>query len=243
MAQRVTFLVYTDGACKDNNSNNPAVVRRAGSALVAFCQNAQANDALLAVFNEYCTGGAATLARWRTCLMNGGEPFSESVAVCRAITLPISAQKPSNNRAELYAFNSALAHFLALSATLGDSRIDLEIHVDSTYVMTVFRNADRWKRNGWRQASGGTACNIDYVDEMLLYADAFRNDGHTISVHHVAAHSKPGDVPKDFVAWRDWFGNDLADRISNVAAGAEADVNYTAAKESAAKKKRRRIEK
>jgi len=233
-----SHIVYTDGACKNNNSSadDTTTVRKAGSGIVVF--DRLAHEALHCVHRDYVEhGSSASLPRWRTALLTRQSPFS--TVVCRHIPLrapPPPPNKISNNRAELDALVSALAHFVALApATCATPQLYIDIRVDSKYVITTYNNARQWRANGWKLASGTVACNVDQAEEMLLYCDALRDAGHTVTLTHVPAHTDVKDVPRDFDGWCRWFGNDMADRLTNIAAGVETDINYKVA----AKKRKR----
>ena len=142
--------------------------------------------------------------------------------------------KFSNNRAELEAFNGVLAHVL-LFAEKEKKRISITIKVDSEYVIKVFNGAWNWRNNDWKLASGTIAANIDYANETICFTEALKRRNHTIKVVHVAAHQT--EPKKDIKEkWIDWFYNDFADRLSNLAAQVETDINYN-------QKKRKRQDK
>jgi ribonuclease HI len=165
--------------------------------------------------------GAASLSKWRTAIVQQQVPFAE--VICRANTVPVPAppNKVTNNRAELQALVSTLARFVAQQSA---STLAIQIFADSKYAITVYNNAQEWRNNGWKLKSGTVACNIDQAEELLLYSDALKNAGHIVQVEHVAAHS--ATAPTELEPWRRWFGNDLADRLTNIGAGAETDINY-----------------
>lgn len=226
----VKYVVYTDGACKNNHCSAHETQRKrmAGSAFVALEKVAHVDRVLSDIFEQRkCSG--ADLAHWRTLLVQAQAPFVG--AACRDVPLPLPVTPPnkvSNNRAELHALNSALAHFLAhRDAQNVAIQMDICIKVDSEYVMKVFGGAKQWQQNKFRLASGMAVSNADYVQEMLLYLTALRALGHIVFVEHVPAHLTEDKCCNSFHTWVDWFGNDVADRLSNVAAGAQSDVNYS----------------
>jgi len=241
------YVAYTDGACKNNNRHDNAVpsksIRSAGCGFVIFKKNEHIDAALtdICVMRKSSTN---SLSHHRRQLANGLAPFVGSI--CCAVPLPTPVDLPhkvSNNRAELYAFNCVLSHFLASHEARLNSGISLSITIktDSEYVLKVFSGARSWQHNRYKLQSGTVAKNVDYVKEMLKFVDALQMLGHTLTVLHVPAHQQEIDCDtNDTTKWIDWFGNDVADRLSNVATGIVDDINYTSLRPSKSRKRKRK---
>lgn len=230
--KKITHIAYADGACKDNHIDASKVNRRAGSAIVVFPNSTEILLAIQSAFNDY--NNSKNIDKWRTAIMTRDGDFIGTLS--RAIPLPQPVAEPnkvSNNRAELHALNCVLAHFTSLNEPVHGV-----IYVDSQYVIKVFENSEKWKKNNWTLSSGTKACNIDYVLEMLDYVALLKSRGNTVTINHVPAHTKEKDIPKDFAGWCHWFGNDFVDRLSNVAAGVEQDINYKVSKQVGQKRKK-----
>lgn len=225
--KKVFLYAFTDGACKNNNLAASKGGRKAGSGIFIVDQNQQ--DVLRDIVERRCT--SVSNADMRTMLM------ADESTVCRAVCPPLTSEfpTPSNNRAELYAFNSVLAHVIARQHT---SAVHLCIGVDSKYVMTVYQNARTWQNDGFiLQSSRSVAANLDYVKEMLMYLDVLESSQFDITVKHVGAHqTEDKDAP--FEIWFDWFGNDMADRLSNVATGVTSNINYASLPKKSRKRKK-----
>jgi len=216
MNENITEIVaYADGACKNNNSHTKK--RLGGCGFVIMAKNSTILDQFFA--------NKISLNALRTAMLKSSDFTCMAVPMCEKIELP---NKFSNNRAELEAFNGVLAHVLQ-SGHIEQKKIALTIKLDSEYVIKVFNGAWSWRKNGWKISSGTVAANIDYIIEMIAFVEALKRRGHMITVCHVMAHqTEPSkDVQQK---WLDWFFNDFADRLSNIAAQVETDINYNAKK-------------
>lgn len=216
------FVAYTDGACKGNNLKDQQQ-QLAGSGIVIF--TSRHLDVLEDIFER--RHGSKTTAYWRKMVVDRTDPFQG--AVTRSICIPATkkTQKLTNNRAELYAFNGVLAYFLAIES---EETLHITIKVDSKYVKTTFENAPKWSENNFKTTAGTLVKNLDYVKEMLLYIDALKSFGACIETVHVPAHKNEKIASKCSQEWIDWFGNDMADRLSNIGTGIVSDINYDESK-------------
>lgn len=133
---------------------------------------------------------------------------------------PHANYAPTNNRAELLAVVRAMELLLdnRLAVTAGER---VTIVNDSKYVNQAATDwlPRLWRANNYRKASGEQVENFDLVlrlDELLKRVE--REKRYTIEWARVNSHQKePAD--KSGARWRDWFGNDRADRLANLASG------------------------
>jgi ribonuclease HI len=132
------------------------------------------------------------------CLGNPGPGGWGVILVERGQERELSGAEPctTNQRMELTAVIEALR------AIPGHRRV--HVFSDSAYVVNCFRDGwhQRWRRTGWRNASGRPVANRDLWERLL--AEQAR---HTVVWHKVAGHS--GDRL-----------NERADRLAQRAAAA-----------------------
>ena len=211
MSEQVFHIVaYADGACKNNNSHSEKRLGGCGL-IIQFRESKLIDEHLASHDSNICTLRSEMLkTKDFVCVANPLSPKIEP------------PNKFSNNRAELEAFNGVLARFVLMDT---DEKLTLTIKTDSEYVIKVFNGAWKWKENDWKLASGTVAANIDYILELITFVDVLRKRGNTVKVKHVPAHQQQPDK-KNKEIWLDWFFNDFADRLSNIGAGVESDINY-----------------
>lgn len=94
-------------------------------------------------------------------------PGEEDVPLCITGGEPVS----TNNRMELRAAYEALKY-------LGEQRRTVELHTDSKYLQRAVTEGwlSKWKRNGWKTASGTAVLNQDLWKALDRY----------LAVHHVS---------------------------------------------------------
>lgn len=129
-----------------------------------------------------------------------------------------NAQPATNNRAELLGVIRALELLVAgcLPPRPGDTVTFVN---DSKYVYSAVTDwlPRLWRPNNYQRSSGGEVLNADLVkrlDRLLLYLGQERR--YSVLWVHVNSHRKE---PKDHSTpeWRDWHGNDQADRLATLA--------------------------
>jgi len=199
------LVVFTDGACKNNNSTD-LLKRAAGSGLLIL----DAADV------EHFRTLYDTKSNWRLdkqCeKLRAARP---QYYIARNIPLSDYPDKVTNNIAELLAFNVALETIHAMSPR----PTTVDIVPDSKYVINVFNGAEKWQRNSWRTAwKNAPVKNIPLVKQTLVLIGKMRDAGVQINLRHVKAHRKEYQlVENTFSEWFDWFGNHVADWLSNIA--------------------------
>lgn len=221
----ISLVAYADGACKNNNS---LVKKRLGGCGFII---AEENDNYL--MDQYVRKEKKDIASLRNEILKNKQFTCRAVPLCEQIEPP---NKFSNNRAELEALNGVLAHILQRAET-ESKQIHLTIKLDSEYVIKVFNNANQWQKNDWKLSSGTTAANIDYAKQTIVYTEALRRRNHVVSVQHVMAHQSEPNLEESKEKWLDWFYNDFADRLSNIAAQTQTDINYA----TTSKKRKRNL--
>ena len=200
------IVVFTDGACKNNNSTD-LLKRAAGSGLLIL----DAADV------EHFRTLYDTKSNWRLdkqCeKLRAARP---QYYIARNIPLSDYPDKVTNNIAELLAFNVALETIHAMSPR----PTTVDIVPDSKYVINVFNGAEKWQRNSWRTAwKNAPVKNIPLVKQTLVLIGKMRDAGVQINLRHVKAHRKEYQlVENTFSEWFDWFGNYVADWLSNIGA-------------------------
>lgn len=105
-----------------------------------------------------------------------GEPQFSSAS---RLAVGPEGEAPTNQRAEL----KALLESLRFSKTLEGPVI---IHTDSQYAMNCTEKwGPRWKKAGWKRASGEPLQNLDLIKELV---DIFATLGARVSLKHVRGH-------------------------------------------------------
>lgn len=116
----------------------------------------------------------------------------------------LPAETVTNNRAELSAFIYVLKH---------NKKKKLLVITDSIYNFNCFNGVKQWKNNGWKLSSGKPATNVDLLKK--LYKRLKERNWSGVTLKKVDAHQKnPG---KSNPGYEDWYGNDMADRLSKMA--------------------------
>lgn len=135
--------------------------------------------------------------------------------------LPVNAQYPlSNNRAEILAVVRALELLFGNRFRIARGT-SVTIVNDSKYTYDIVTDwlPNRWRANNFKRTDGGDVLNIDLVrrlDELLLRLE--REKPFDVRWQRLNSHQKePGD--KSSQEWRDWFGNDRADKLADLACG------------------------
>jgi ribonuclease HI len=114
--------------------------------------------------------------------------------------------RPSNNRAELYAILNAINIIIETKDI--DSHRKVVIHSDSEYSiksLTVWM--PNWKKNGWKTASKKPVENQDLLKKIDSHLQTHKH----ISFNHVYAHTNSTDAHS--------IGNDNADRLAKRSIG------------------------
>jgi ribonuclease HI len=90
--------------------------------------------------------------------------------------------RPTNQRAELMAILRAIQIVRETDATSV-----IEIHTDSQYAIGACTHwLPKWKRNGWKAATGKDICNQDILQPLSLLLT-------NVWFHHVKAHTNNDD--------------------------------------------------
>jgi ribonuclease HI len=100
----------------------------------------------------------------------------------------------TNNRMELQAAIESLKH-------IGDTRGDVVIHTDSSYVIQgITKWVKSWAKNNWRTATKAEVLNKDLWKELLALLEK-REELGNITWKHIAGHSGiPGNERVDVIA-------------------------------------------
>ena len=101
-----------------------------------------------------------------SCLGNPGP--GGAAAVCPKFEVTYGHCDTTNNRMEMYAVIIALEQCLALA------EVFVTIHTDSSYVKNGIESwMIKWKKNGWRTATGAAVKNKDLWIRMSVLSERF----------------------------------------------------------------------
>lgn len=124
----------------------------------------------------------------------------------------VYANKPTNQRAELFAIKHAL---IDIANEINDKKDEIsvkyDIYSDSQYAQScVTKWCDDWMQNNWKTSQGKPVSNKDIISSLipiLNYINQYynRHNFGDLQFFHVRGHI--GD-----------FGNEMADRLANIAA-------------------------
>lgn len=202
-AEQKTARIYVDGACTNNHIQDVSQ-RRAGFGIyVDSARTPSSGDS----FTPSESDVDRTLPA-KNCYF-----ASEKLP-------PHADYAPTNNRAELLAVVRAMELLLGGQLAVADGE-RVTIVNDSKYVHQAATDwlPRLWRANNYRKASGEQVENVDLVlrlDGLLKRVE--RENRFQIEWARVNSHQKePAD--KTSARWRDWFGNDRADRLANLASG------------------------
>lgn len=116
----------------------------------------------------------------------------------------VTKVKPTNQRAELHAFNHALKG-IEQDAEAKQKK-GYTIYTDSMYTKNaVSKWAYKWKDTNWRSSTGGSVKNQDIIEEAHDRYNKLVKQGVPINIVHVRGHQ--GNA-----------GNEEADRLANLGA-------------------------
>lgn len=132
----------------------------------------------------------------------------------------VHANKPTNQRAELFAIKHALIGIANEIAECNDKvTTKYEIYSDSQYAQScITKWCDDWMKNNWRTSQGKPVSNKDIISSVipiLNYINQYYNKHHfgDLQFFHVRGHR--GD-----------YGNEMADRLANIGADdMEREIN------------------
>ena len=206
------YRIYIDGACKNNN--RPIEERYAGYGIyVDRLTDAEPQpfdlvdndvDSQLNANNNTNNTSAATVAADANALRSVSE-----TCVCSG---------PTNNRAELMAAIRCLE--LLVDGRFGatrDSRVTIVNDSKLVYDSVTDFLPRIWRPNNYRRENGAPVANGDLVRRLdAAVLNAQRSGWRNVHWQHMNSHRQQ---PKDRSSneWCDWFGNDQADRLANLA--------------------------
>ncbi|CUM55943.1 uncharacterized protein AC631_01653 [Debaryomyces fabryi] len=124
----------------------------------------------------------------------------------------VNTNKPTNQRAELFAIKHALID-IANEIIECNEKISTkyEIYSDSQYAQScITKWCDEWMKNNWKTSQGKPVSNKDIISSVipiLNYINQYYNKHHfgDLQFFHVRGHK--GD-----------YGNEMADRLANIGA-------------------------
>ena len=200
-----TYYIFVDGACTNNNLKD-TTKRRAGYGI--FLDDGK----------EVIPGCAESVpceADVDRQLPEREKCFFISEKLAHSDLYP-----PTNNRAEILAAVRALELLLS-----NRFPIPLKAHVvfinDSKYVHSAVTDwlPRLWRPNNYCKSDGAEVLNVDLIrrlDSAVLRLDA--EQSYRVEWRRVNSHQ---EEPKDrtSAAWKNWYGNDRADRLANLACG------------------------
>ena len=113
--------------------------------------------------------------------------------------------RPTNNRAELYAIIRAI-EVVELDIKQGKT---VEIYTDSDYSLKTYTSyAPKWQKRGWKKSDGKPVKNLELVKRGYELYSTYSS---SVKLTKVKAHTGA----TDFLS----VGNDWADRLANIGAG------------------------
>lgn len=132
----------------------------------------------------------------------------------RNVSKPFFTYPLTNNRTELDSSIHAIENFMDDKIKRKDkSKEKLVIHTDSQYVInSITKWIKKWKVNRWKTSDGKDVLNKDLLynlDGLLNFYKEFLE----VEFIFVKAHRDPPKNKKS-VEYKEWFGNDMADRLA-----------------------------
>lgn len=132
----------------------------------------------------------------------------------------VHVNKPTNQRAELFAIKHALIDIANEIVECNDKvTTKYEIYSDSQYAQScITKWCDDWMKNNWKTSQGKPVSNKDIISSVipiLNYINQYYNKHHfgDLQFFHVRGHR--GD-----------YGNEMADRLANIGADdMEKEIN------------------
>jgi len=186
--------LYVDGACKNNHKRT--ALRAAGIGVYVDVVREREPRALPAAPTDE-----------QNAILYRGQRFAWH-RLRATDTQPVT-----NNRAELKAVCVALRLLLEGQVPCDDEPITI-VNDSQLVHNTIIKWLPGWRRCQYRKADGQPVANGDLVREL----DTLLQRAHHLRIEwrHVNSHrAEPAD--RASAAWRDWHGNDVADRLANLA--------------------------
>lgn len=118
-------------------------------------------------------------------------------------SIPITTGKITNQVAELMAIIEAIEIIIN-----DNNNLSIIIKTDSRYCIDcVTKWANKWAKNGWKNASGKIIENYELVTKLYNYTKKY-----DITFEHIYSHK---DEPnKTDPHYNDWYGNMMADMLA-----------------------------
>lgn len=205
-ASRLAGTLKSNTSYQPSRSSSSSTVKSSSAAIVRLNASTASNKIYV---DGACRGnGKSKLPASGYGVYYGPQdPRNEAVSLDQVDDIAVN--KPTNNRAELFAAKHALSNIVK-ELESGVSRKYI-ICTDSQYTMQALTKwADKWSRNGWKTGDGKDVLNKDVilntVQTMKLINARYREKGW-------------GDLQFEYVKGHAGIeGNEQADRLANLGA-------------------------
>ncbi len=127
----------------------------------------------------------------------------------RNCSIKLTGDKITNQVAEL----SAVLYGIEKCIESNELKI-INIITDSMYIInSITMWCKGWERKGWKKADGSNVENLELIKKIYNYTNT---EGIHIKFKHVRSHQN--EPSKESIAYADWYGNMMADKLATNAA-------------------------
>lgn len=114
----------------------------------------------------------------------------------------LTKEKPTNNVAELLAILTSIK-------ILKDFQ-NITIKSDSMYsINCIVKWSKNWSKNNWKTSKNKDVLNKSIIQEIVSLVEQ-----KNIKFKYVKAHTQKPNVSCDSIIFKEWFGNDKADKLA-----------------------------
>ncbi len=133
------------------------------------------------------------------------------------LSVKLEGPKQTNQVAELTACILGIEELINKSNSIDNAMHimnDLIIKTDSMYTINCINTwFEGWKKKGWKKADGSNVENLELIKKIYNYTNT---EGIHIKFKHVRSHQN--EPSKESIAYADWYGNMMADKLATNAA-------------------------
>jgi ribonuclease HI len=182
------MIIYTDGACKNNQNKNINI--RKGGYGVFFGDNDNDNPKIENISAKLEGPKITNQVAELTACIKAIEKLMEN----KIIIATHNATHNNNN------------NIVAMQQI--DQKGHIIIKTDSMYTINCIDNwFDGWKKRGWKKADGKPVDNLELIQKLHEYKTLYN-----VKFIHVRAHKS--EPSKDDERYADWYGNMMADKLA-----------------------------
>ncbi len=225
------FRIYIDGACSNNNVKD-TTLRKAGYGIFLLPPPADGNK-FLVPFTPAACASSSTSQPFSSGENTKGEKGGK-IPDASDVNKPLPAREEcffvaesmegteeyplTNNRAEIMSAVRALQMLVEERFPVPRGAQVVFIN-DSKYVHSAVTDwlPRLWKPNDYKKSDGGQVLNVDLIMRLDFLSESAQKM-YNLRWERMNSHQKE-PLDKNSHAWRDWFGNDRADKLACLACG------------------------